>query len=119
MKIKADALAREIEGCLKEYSEDVEVALEKTKQELGRTAVKRLKDTSPVGARGRYAKGWRVKKSGKKRIVHNKTDYQLTHLLEKGHAKVGGGRVDAIVHIEPVEKEVQRSAESTFRKKLK
>lgn len=39
-----------------------------------------------------YRKGWRVKRSGKKFIVHNKTDYQLTHLLEKGHALRRGGR---------------------------
>lgn len=47
--------------------------------------------------RGQYAKGWRLKVQyegrGNKRIsIHNATDWQLTHLLEYGHASKRGGR---------------------------
>ena len=42
---------------------------------------------------GDYKKGWRIKqdKARKSIIVHNATDYQLTHLLEHGHVKRNGG----------------------------
>ena len=66
-----------------------------------------MKNTSPVKS-GSYAKGWGVKRLGDMDIVvHNRTDYQLTHLLENGHVirnkKGTYGRTHGIKHIQPVE----------------
>lgn len=59
---------------------------------------------APKGATGGYAKSirYRVKGSGGDVQGHvYSTKPGLPHLLEKGHAKVGGGRTRAIEHIAP------------------
>lgn len=96
----ASELARE----LQRYANVVEEKLENEIDEVGDIAVGKLKQGSPKKT-GAYRKGWRKKKEGNSVVVHN-TKGQLTHLLENGHAKAGGGRVPAQVHIRPVEEYV-------------
>lgn len=95
-------LAAQISSELQRYTNLVTEEMETAKTEVAKDLVDELKENSPK-LTGSYRKGWRVKKVGRKLVIHNKTDYQLTHLLEKGHAKVGGGRVPAKVHIAPAE----------------
>lgn len=116
MSIKITELSSEIMKCLNEYTDEVIDTLEKTKENLADDAVKELRATSPKDE-GKYAKGWKKRKVGKKYIVHNSV-YQITHLLEKGHAKRNGGRVAAILHIAPVEKKTQSKAAKEFKKVL-
>ncbi len=100
--VKVNDLTKEIARALQEYSTEVEEGLEEAKVEVAKDTVKRLKQTSPKKT-GDYRKGWARKKVGTAQVVHNRTDYQLTHLLEYGHAKRGGGRVAGIPHISPAE----------------
>ena len=104
MTVNINQLASEINKSLAEYANGVGEEVEATAQKVAKDGAKRLKATGPKDT-GDYRKGWRAKKVGNTWTTYNK-HYQLTHLLEKGHAKVNGGRVDAIVHIEPVEQEM-------------
>jgi hypothetical protein len=113
--VKIDQLAAEIAKGLAEYSQDVVEKVNVSSEKVGKAAVKRLKRTSPKRpGSGKYAKSWTMKTEPEigqphKRIVHVKAPhYRLAHLLEYGHAKVGGGRVEGRPHIGPAEEEVIR-----------
>lgn len=122
----------DITKILNEYKDVCYEALETALNDAGKDAVKELKATSPKRKKGktagRYAKGWKVKKVKKKNgvyevIVHNATDYQLTHLLEYGHAKVIGGRkypepVPPKPHIKKAEENAINKAETELKIKL-
>lgn len=97
-----DDLSNEIARELQRYANVIEEDMEVAKEEVADNLVGELKQKSPKNT-GRYSKGWRKKKDGNAIIVHNALKPQLTHLLEKGHAKANGGRVPAKVHIAPAE----------------
>lgn len=100
--LKINNLSDEIIKSLNVYSyevkEDVDLATNISSKEL----VQDLKQNSPK-LTGDYKKGWRMKKVKNGYITYNKTDYQLTHLLEKSHAKRNGGRTEPVIHIAPAE----------------
>lgn len=100
-------LASEIIKALSEYTTEVEEELEIVKEEVAKESLAELKASSPVGYRGDYSRGWRIKKirsmHGNGYILHN-TEYRLTHLLERGHGLRNGGRTKAQPHIAKVEK---------------
>lgn len=106
MCLMAIDIGKEIAKALSTYTQEVTEGLEEIKVEEAKETVKEIRsgvDQQGVILTGDYRKGWARKKVGTAQVVHNRTDYQLTHLLEKGHAKVNGGRVKAYPHIEPAE----------------
>ncbi|MFJ7585602.1 HK97 gp10 family phage protein [Bacillus cereus] len=100
-----DNLTNEIMRQLRMYEQDVREKVEISKEEVSMELVSQLKQHPSPKLTGDYRKGWKAKRVGNKFIIHNATEYRLTHLLENGHAKVGGGRVEAIPHIRPAEQE--------------
>ena len=96
----------EITDILDEYSSDIQEAITESAIKVAKQGANELKANSPEKTGG-YKKGWRVKTTKGKGfvscVVHNATDYQLTHLLEKPHLKRNGGLTTPKVHIAPVE----------------
>jgi len=120
--IPVDQLASEVMSGLEEYAELAADVLKKEIQEAGKTAKKQIEQTAPRKT-GRYAKSWAVKKVSETSnslevTVHSKNRYMLTHLLENGHAKRGGGRVAAIPHIAPAEELAVQTLEKNIEREL-
>ena len=101
--IKAENLADAVMDGLKDYARLATDDLKAAVKEAGQFARKELRTTAPKKT-GAYRKSWTYKVIGETAntinvTVHSKDRYRLTHLLENGHAKRGGGRVKAIPHI--------------------
>lgn len=126
--IKPDQLAKEIEQALADFAGVTEEACEKGVADTASDAVQALRNAHPAGSGDygswdkRYNKGWKImqtktdKRYHRKATIHNATDYQLTHLLEKGHAKVNGGRTRAFPHIAPVAEKCEDDLVQNIRK---
>ena len=122
--IDINRLAAQIANELATYSQDVVEKVDTSADKVGKAAVRKLKQISPKKS-GDYAKSWTMKTQSEvgqpnKRIIHvKKPHYRLTHLLEFGHAKVGGGRVPGKPHIRPVEEEVIREFTAAVEEAIK
>lgn len=105
--VSADELGGAIAAAVEAYTHGVEAGIPAVLDKNAREALVDLRGRSPK-LTGSYAAGWRIKKETRsdtgeeRRVIYNKTDYQITHLLEHGHAKRNGGRVAARPHIGPV-----------------
>lgn len=107
---------------LREYSELADTAMKKAVRKTAASVKKEISANAPKDT-GTYAKSWATKKvtenSHKLEItVHSKNRYQIAHLLEKGHAKRNGGRVNGKPHIAPAEENGADLLESLIKKEL-
>lgn len=91
---------------LDEVKKSCKGVLETQSLAVAKETVTKIRNASPR-LTGSYARGWRVSKRGGGLVVHNATDYQLTHLLENSRVIANGsgtyGRTTPIKHIEPAE----------------
>ena len=121
-RVTVDQMADAIMDGLLEYAELATDTMKDCVKKAGNTVKKETQANAPVKS-GRYKKSWAVKRQKEtsttlEMVVHSRNRYQLTHLLEKGHAKRGGGRVKAMPHIGPAEEKGIRMLENSIRKGL-
>lgn len=94
----------EVAQAVKGYTDAVVAAIAKEIDETSQAVLNEIRASSPV-LTGGYQRGWVRKKESKSGssgyLVYNKDKAQLTHVLEHGHAKRGGGRVEGKPHIGP------------------
>ena len=117
-----DDLADEIMAGLQEYAELADDAMKKAVKKTATTVKKEIAANAPKDS-GAYGKSWTTKKVKEnshalQMTVHSKNRYQLAHLLEKGHAKRGGGRVQGKPHIAPAEEHGAELLESLITEEL-
>ena len=126
-KVTIDNLDDTIKDILNEYSNSVSGNLGIIIKKVTQTGVKALKSESKskfgtvAKRKKKYADTWTSKyeegRLSKQGTIYN-TQAGLPHLLENGHAKVNGGRVEGKAHIKPVENEIIRLYESEVLSKL-
>ncbi len=112
----------QINDILNDYSIEIQEEMTEEAQRVAKQGVSELKNKSPKRT-GSYRKGWRVKTTKGRGfvncIIHNATDYQLTHLLEKPHATRNGGKTTPKVHISPVATECVEEYETNVERIIK
>ena len=121
-RVSVDQMADAIMDGLMEYAEIATDVMKGCVKKAGNTVKKETQAGAPVRT-GKYKKSWTVKRQRETSntlevVVHSRNRYQLTHLLEKGHAKRGGGRVRAIPHIAPAEEKGIRELEEGIKRGL-
>ncbi|MBR2587473.1 HK97 gp10 family phage protein [Candidatus Saccharibacteria bacterium] len=119
--VTVDKMSAEMSAILNTY--DVEYR-DKVKEIVGDLAKKGVKMTKEKAKHyhwddygEHFAVRWENDQKGKYVAhVQEKERYQLTHLLEHGHAKRGGGKTRAFPHIAPVQDELNRLLEEEIKK---
>lgn len=120
--VQIDNLASEVMKGLMEYKDLVTSDMKVAVRKAGRSVKKDIQANAPKKT-GAYSKSWKVSTTKEtseslELTVHSPKKYQLAHLLEKGHAKRGGGRTKAVPHIAPAEESAAKQLESDIKKAI-
>lgn len=115
-RISLEQLPEAIDEILSEYSGQILSNLPEITDKVGKKGVQALKSSAKNKFNGKkYAGGWRSQteytRMGATVTIYNGRLPGLPHLLEHGHAKRNGGRVEGRAHIQPVEEKLIKEYE--------
>lgn len=123
--IKADDFSLRISELLDDYRAEVREGVAQAVEKAGKQALKTVREKSPASkgrGGGKYKKGWKLQKAkggiaGRSTsvTVYNAARGSRTHLLEHGHQKTDGGRVEGIPHIAPAVEAAERVLDTEIR----
>lgn len=111
-------LSKAVTQLLDQYGEDITTTVKQAIKEVAKEAVPIVQSVSPVNKhqvakdKGRYRKGWTYAVTNEgygmnTMTIYNKTDWQLTHLLNNGFYSVRAGRrIEGDGHIDKAETEI-------------
>ena len=121
--VSIDEMADAINEGLKEYATLASTQVKSAVRKSAKTVKDQISANAPSRT-GAYKGSWVATKQSEssqslQMVVHSKNRYQLAHLLEKGHAKRGGGRVAGRPHIAPAEQAGIEQLQSLIEKALK
>ena len=118
--IKLDNLASAVQTSLADYRDNTLDVMDRAVTRVAKETVQTIReniDKAGIGGKD-YRKSWTQKRDpnmrgrwASGRVFYSKLP-QLPHLLEHGHAKVSGGRVEGRPHIAPAEELASRKLEA-------
>ena len=119
--VKVDQLADAVMEELDEYADLATDKMKTAVESAGKRVKKEIASRAPGS--GKYAKSWRSKKTKETSTnlevtVYSPSRYRIAHLLEHGHAKRGGGRVEGRPHIAPAEEIAVKELEQEITREL-
>lgn len=116
----SEIIIKELADYTKDIAEEVKEAVDETAKEL----LSNIKNDAPKRT-GKYKKHMKIKTSYESKYEKRVTwyvsgaYYRLPHLLERGHAKRGGGRTKAFPHIVKNEEKAEENLEKRVKKIIK
>ena len=124
VKVKQEEFSRALGRALETYGLGVTQAMRRTIIEVSKEMLARIRAAAPK-REGKYRKAMRLKTAVDDPLRFSRLwyvaapHYRLTHLLENGHEKKGGGFVPGVPHIAPAEELMERELIDRLQKEVR
>lgn len=113
-----------MQEALDEYGDQISENVKEAVHKTALLGVRALKSETREVINGKvYYRGWRTfsktSEMTQHETIYNAKQPQLTHLLEYGHAKRGGGRTEPRPHISKVDDLLKKTLQTELEARLK